>query len=545
MKYLKKNYTALIVLTLIGVIIHFYNLNWGAPFYFHPDERNIASSVSQIQFPNQMNPNFFAYGSLPIYVIYFTGVFINYITNLLTTNHQSLITPFEQAIIISRFYSALFATLLIPLLFFIGKKIKDKKTGLIAAFLTTTSVGFIQFAHFGTFEMWLTFFSVLLFWMCIQKPSKRNILLIGIIFGILIATKVSSLILFPLLFFVIPAKEGIKKFKNKYVMTVAITVVKLIVLCLTAALVYYLTNPYVILDTQSFKNSMNYESSLVLGRLLVFYTGEFFNTIPVLFQFLHVYPFLLNPLITFLFIPSFFYLLWKIFKTKNFSFVILASFFMILFFSQAFFFAKWTRYIVPTLPFIFLITSITLVDWSNKIRQPFNRLAIVTIFIGVNVVFALSYFVTAFVRPDTRVEAYHFAQKNIPANASILSEIYDLGIVPFNTSFSDITLFNFYDLDNHSLDATPEALQQQLSQKEYIILPSQRIIKSRMINKEKFPKGHTLYSDLLSNKLRFKKIYETPCDLFCKITYLGDPIFRFEQTANVFDRPTIFIFKKQ
>ena len=106
----------LILLILIGSLFHFYNLNWGAPFYFHPDERNIASSVSQLTFPTQMNPHFFAYGSLPIYLIYFFGV----IKNLVTQTSPITTVSFENAIIISRIFSALFATILIPLLFILG-----------------------------------------------------------------------------------------------------------------------------------------------------------------------------------------------------------------------------------------------------------------------------------------------------------------------------------------------------------------------------------------------------------------------------------------
>src|SRR5205809_3451109 len=112
----KQKLLLIILLTIIGALLHFSNLHWGAPFYFHPDERNIASSVSQLSFPHQMNPHFFAYGSLPIYAIYFTGLVINFLAS-----HQTNTVSFPQAILISRIYSALFATLLIPLMFLIGK----------------------------------------------------------------------------------------------------------------------------------------------------------------------------------------------------------------------------------------------------------------------------------------------------------------------------------------------------------------------------------------------------------------------------------------
>lgn len=540
---INKNIFLLATLTLVASIFHFYNLNWGAPFYFHPDERNIASSVAQLRFPNQMNPNFFAYGSLPIYTIYFTGMPIN-IVNKISPQTVS----FETAIVISRFYSALFATLLVPLMFFIGKKLKNETVGIISAFLTATSVGFVQFAHFGTFEMWLTFFTVLLFWLCLNLKNagqKMLILLIAAITGILGAIKISHLILAPLiLLFVIVTTLHDKK-PTKILFRIIQLVATIIVFVATGLVIYCLTNPFVFLDPTAFRGSMNYESSLALGTLPVFYTGEFFNSIPVLFQFHSIYPFLLNPLITLLFSISFFFVCFKTIKTKNESVILLLAFYLLLFISQAILFAKWTRYMMPTLPFIYLIVALVLSDLKMRFFKPVSHLTLTTIFIGINILFAFSYFITAFVETDTRIMAYHFAQKKIPYDSTILSEVFDLGIVPFNDSFKKITLFNFYDLDNHSPVATLSALQTQLQQSNYIILPSQRIIKTRLIQKSHFPLANEFYTQLQNGSLGFTKIYQTPCDIFCNISYLGSPIFSFEETANVFDRPTLMIFKKE
>ena len=232
-------------------------------------------------------------------------------------------------------------------------------------------------------------------------------------------------------------------------------------------------------------------------------------------------------------------------KTKNQPYFLLFTFFALLFLSQAFLFVKWVRYVVPTLPFIYLIVAIALTDFLNKKRQPYSHIAIATIFI-VSSIFASSYLITAFVQQDTRLVARDFAKKNIPAASSIMSEVYDMGIVPFNGAFSykNISLFNFYELDNKSPDWTIAALTTRLSTTDYIILPSQRVIKTRLLNKFKFPFANAFYHSLTTDHLLYQKIYETPCDIFCKITYLGDPVYRYEQTANVFDRPTVMIYKK-
>ena len=80
---------------------------------------------------------------------------------------------------------------------------------------------------------------------------------------------------------------------------------------------------------------------------------------------------------------------------------------------------------------------------------------------------------------------------------------------------------------------------------DYYIVPSQRIFKPRDLHKQTFPNANAFYADLFRGNLGHTLIYQTPCDIFCKIAYLGDPIYSYEQTANVFDRPTMLIFKKQ
>ena len=518
------------LLTLIGGFFRFYNLNWGSPFYFHPDERNIASSIVNLQFPNQMNPHFFAYGSFPIYLIYFTAYFSNLITK------SQLI--FDQAIIIGRFYSAFLSVLLIPSIYYVGTKLVNKRVGIIAATFCTLSVGLIQFSHFGTFEVWLTFLGVWLFYFSLRllkDLSLKNIVITGAIFGLLMATKISSLPLFilPIVAIILSLFEKIKTQKI-YLLLIKI-IIKIIILIFISFIIFAAFSPYVFLDFKSFLSSMRYESSVALGTLPVFYTGEFFNSAPILFQFLKIYPFLINPILTVLFIPSFVFVFILYLKKRNFSYLLLIACFLLLFIPQAFLFAKWTRYILPTLPFMYLMLAIFLEKFINK--------KILNIIIFISMVFAGSYFINTYTRDDTRIQASIWAKKNISADSRILSETYDLGIVPFNSAFRNISLFNFYDLDQ-TPDIKSLELENFLSQSQYIILPSQRILKTRLVKNDKFPNGYKFYSELVDGKLGYKKIYETSCDIFCKITYLGDPVFSFEETTNVFDRPTVSIFKK-
>src|SRR4029078_1486114 len=118
----------------------------------------------------------------------------------------------------------------------------------------------------------------------------------------------------------------------------------------------------------------------------------------------------------------------------------------------------------------------------------------------------------------------------------------DLGIVPFNQYFTKIKLFNFYDLE---IDKEKQKdLNKQLTETKYFIIPSQRILESRKSRPDLFPKGNAFYTMLLQGINGYKKVYQTPCDLYCQLLYFGNPIYSYEQTANVFDRPSVIIYEK-
>lgn len=526
------------ILFLFFVFFIFYNLNWGAPFYFHPDERNIASSISQLRFPENLNPNFFAYGSFPIYSIYLVGVIANFLSR--SSNVSSV--NFQDAILISRYFSAIFSLLSVFMIYKISKDLGGKSVALFAFFLSITSVAFLQFSHFGTFEMWLSFFSLLLFYsFYIFLKTKKEIFLIfgSIVLGLIIGIKLSSLVLLLIPFYSLLILQLGKRFSFHKIKE---TLRLMSIISFLTIFFYFLSSPYNLIDTESFINSIKYESSVAMGTLSVFYTGSFYNTLPIFFQFQKILPFLINPLSTAISALAIIYTFFLCINKRNPYLGLLLISFLTLFIFHSFLFAKWTRYIIPSLPFLFIIISIFIVS-LYKIMPKKIWLILVCLILAFSLFFSFSFLKTVRFSTDSRIEALEFARKNIPQGSQILSEVYDLGITPFNSYFSNIALFNFYELENDP-SKKPE-LESLIKKTDYIILPSQRILKSRIANNNNFSQGYNFYSNLLSGKLGFKKIYETPCDAFCKIAYLGNPISNVEETVNVFDRPTMFIFFKK
>jgi 4-amino-4-deoxy-L-arabinose transferase-like glycosyltransferase len=535
---LKKKYLLIFLLFTIAFFLRFYNLNWGAPFYFHPDERNIANSVSQLHLPNQLNPHFFAYGSFPIYIFYVTGIIFNLFAVL--TKHTPItdlfFVSFEHALLISRLYAAILST---ALLFFLYKTLLfflPKKYARLFLVFPVFSIGFLQYAHFGTFEMWLTFFSLLFFYLLLllrKTCTKKLFLLLAFSFGLLCSIKVSSLVLFPLvllLFFTLHHKS----FRLRFFYTLLFPFI--------ALSTFLITNPFAVFDYAVFRNSMQYESSVVLGTLPVFYTGGFVDTIPILFSFLYSYLFLFNPFFTVIFIFSFFYLLFFALTKRSVPVLLLLSFFLLLFLPQTVLYAKWTRYLIPSLPAMYIAASLGLYYLSKTLPR-FLFLALFSLLVFLHTFYVFSFFKTVYLPEDTRVTAATWASEQIPSQAVITSEVYDLGIVPFNTYFPNITLFNFYDLDTHP--DQKQLLGETIQKTNYITLPSQRVIRSRLMHPHAFPNGATFYNNLQNGTLGFTLVYKTPCDIFCTIIYNGDPLYHVEETVNIFDRPTVFIYEKK
>ncbi len=524
----------LIALLCLASILRLISLAWGSPFFFHPDERNIASAIAGLSYPDQFNPHFFAYGSLPIYLTFFTGLLKNFLT---MHNHPSINqVSFEDAILILRGFSTFLSIGTIYLIFKIGQLLKDNRTGLIAAFFSTFSIGLIQYAHFGTFETWLTFFSTLLFYGFIKyfhKPTRQAIIIIAVSLGILISVKISSIIFLPTI--------GALYLKKRYPFHKKLFTT--IVIFIATAACYLLTNPFVYLDHQSFLNSISYESNVALGKLIVFYTGEFLSAIPILFPIMRIYPFILGPIFAILFPISFVFILVSLRKRVDYPLIFLLIFLSITFFSQTFLFAQWTRYFIPTLPFIYLCVAYGLSEISNLKFFPKKGSHFIEGSIGVLcMLWAFAFIKTVYFDTDTRIQALTFANKTIPSTSPIISEVYDLGITPFNSAYPNITLFNFYDLDNNSPESTVEKYNALIDQSDYLILPSQRLYKTRLVDAKNFPKGNAVYNEITTSG-RFEKIYETPCDFWCSLLYINSPIFSFEQTVNIFDRPTVILYK--
>lgn len=518
----------LIAVIFIGGFFRFYKLDWGEGLFTHPDEYHIVISANQLSFPTQMNPNFFNYGTVTIYLIYFTK-------QLSAISYQlSDLNPF----LIGRFYSALFSTLSILLVYKIGQRFLSSRYSLLAAALVALTPGLIQQAHFATPESALIFFLLAsLFFLIkfIQTTNYQllttNLTLASVFLGLALGVKSSGAVFLGVFFIALLVKSKFSPTKIflPFILSLFITTVTL-----------FIVDPYIFLDFRHFYSSFSYESSLARGTIPVFYTRQFIDTIPVLFQLEKIYPFTLGlPLLLF----GTTGLMWMVVsslkdKKSRSLFLILYSAFLILFLPNAFLFAKWTRFISPTFPFFALFSAFFLYKLSQlKIHKLFP-LILNSTFLILNFLLLLSFF-SIYLTPDVRQTASAWIQNNVPSGSTFLIEEGNMVNVPIKGNFQRLTA-NFYNFEEDQ--KVQSFVTANLATTDYIVLGSRRIFFNHQRLPEQFPKTAQFYDLLFSGRLGFTQIKEF--NSFPRIGKLEFPDEEAEETWSVFDHPVIRVFQK-
>lgn len=533
---LSDKFPVLVIFT-IGLFLRFRGLMWGTPYFFHPDERNMATSISQMV-PPLLHPHFFAYGQFPLYLSYFSFQMINLL--IATLSHKVFVltpVPFDQAIFWLRFYSALFGSLTLIVFYLISRKFFDKKLSLLSTFCLSFLPGLIQSSHFGTTESILTFLFLLVIFLSLSlldRFSIRKLFLVSLFLGLSFATKVSAVV-----FLAIPLFSVFCILKNDFGLKRAVRVLVLFIFVIISSLLFFVIfSPYSVIDLGEFTRIAGYESAVARGAAPVFYTRQFYNTVPVVFQLYKIFPFTCGLPFVIFFVPGIIFAFFR-FEKKH---LLIVFSYLVYFLPNALLFAKWTRFVTPVFPLIVFFAFYFVFSLKGKnwlFLSLLSLLTLSTVFYGIS-------FFSIYQREDVRVSASRWIYKNIPDSSRILSETANVIDIPVHVDGVavrenyNITSFDFYGVDENK--ELFEKLIGEVYKSDYIFVPSRRIFSNHGRLPDKFPTVSKYYKALFSGILGFNKIAEI--DSYPR---LGP--FRFsdetaEETWTVFDHPVVRIYKK-
>lgn len=543
---------------LLALFLRFYNTNWDSGFHLHPDERFLTmigitekTPTSFSQYfdtktsplnPNNLGFSFFVYGTFPLTLNFLFSLILH------TQNYFDFTLQ-------GRVLSAFFDSLTCLVVYAIARLLRQKydlpySFPLCSLFIYSIAVLPIQLSHFYTVDMFANFFIITSVYFSMRfffSGKTYYIVASAIFFGLAVASKVSVLIAFPLLFifFFLPHT---KHYQNQPFLTLRSLLFFILKLFLFLFISYFtirITDPYMFQSS----NILIPQLDITFLQSIKILQSEYSPTtsFPPAFQWINKIPLIFSVKNIFLFgfgIPSSLLLLsgmWIAVWKKKLPVLRMLSLWLIsMFYIEGMQFAQTMRYFIYFYPFFSLFAGIGL---SFLIKK--KSFIIVLIILCLLCIWPLSFF-SIYLSSNTRVLASKWINTHVPSNSTILTEYWDDSLPLFASPGKK---FNSIPLQVFAPD-TPlkwSNLQKELASGNYLVLSSNRGWETIENLPEKFPKMSQWYKDLFAGKLPYKKIAEFK--QYPTLSYLGIPItisdaFS-EEAFTVFDHPTVFIFQQK
>ncbi|MGQ9525800.1 MAG: glycosyltransferase family 39 protein, partial [Armatimonadota bacterium] len=179
---------AAVVVIAVGFLLRFYGIGWSLPsgihlFSYHPDEILIVGTARNLSpFEGQLNPHFFNYGSLYLYLI---SLALPAARALLS---NSLYTDYLTA----RLIAAVMGGATVWLVYLLGRKVASRGVGLMAATLMAIMPLHVMHSHYAAVDVPAGFWVVVSLLGAVHAASDsraRWYVLAGIGAGFAAATK--------------------------------------------------------------------------------------------------------------------------------------------------------------------------------------------------------------------------------------------------------------------------------------------------------------------------------------------------------------------
>lgn len=259
----RRFFVAIAILAL-GVSLRFYGLGWGLPQVYEdavPLKRAWMMWGWGPQLPFDLNPHFFNYPSLYLYIqLLGQAVLYGILTAIgsvgSTIDFQLLYvldkTPFY---LMGRGITALLGSATIPLVYLIGRRIGGPLTAAGAALLLTLNPEHIAESKLVSVDVPLTFFVTLTLLYCLRladRPRGKNYVRAGLYLGLGASIKYTAMILAVPIAVAHALRERDRKSGRLRRLGPALAV-------LLGAAVFFATSPFVILDFHQFWADFSYE----------------------------------------------------------------------------------------------------------------------------------------------------------------------------------------------------------------------------------------------------------------------------------------------
>lgn len=559
----KIKFFILVFILILAFFLRIYGISWDNGYHLHPDERMLIMVTEKINYFKNLNPDFFNYGSLPIYIL-------------------RLISPnggYDSLLITGRIISSVFELITIFFIYLIANLLfKSKNISLLSGFFYSIAFFPIQNSHFFVVDVFVTTYSTILIYILLillLRSAKNNeqqsnitlIILIGITYAAMVATKFTAIIYYLFIVGVI-FWNYFKKFKN--------LITYLLIFNFSFLTFNFLFMPYAYLNYPKFFSDIKLQLKMNSNPYIFPYTLQYVGSLPYLYYLKNIFLWGLGPFISIL--TLFGILILKIknsIKNENFKIIItFVGFYLFYFLIVGRSSVKFMRYILPMYPFFAIMAGFGLQSLLTILLKQGYSFKIVKLIIWIilllNMFWSFS-FISIYSQPHTRISATEWILKNIPAGSTLAVEHWDDRLPIYGSNkylYEELTLYEQPDDINKW-----KTLNEKLLKSDYIIIASNRLYvplqKLSDCKKYKYcyPKTAKYYNKLFKSlpiipksdkekAISFRKVAEFtvyPKLEFAWISKLfrSDRNWKLEirddtadESFTVYDHPKIMIFKK-
>jgi YYY domain-containing protein len=516
---------AILVLALVCRLV---DVNWDGGHAFHPDERALAAAIERLSFqPLQLNPKFFAYGSLPIYA-----------TKLAATAVGRFIQRplvYTELLLIGRLLSALAGALTVLLLYGLARRLYDRETGLLAAALLATCVLHLQHSHFMTTDVWLTLLvlaSLGAVIAAVRSGRAADFVLAGTLAGLAVAAKLSAL---PLMLPVATAallasgdRRWIRRARNFVAAAAA------------AFVAFSVAEPYAWLDFALFLDQVREQGRIVANAGSLPYTIQYMGTWKYGYELSQLLLWGMGPALGLVALWATSVRTRNLFRAWSNESAVLLAWVLPYFLITGWFEVKFPRYLLPIYPLLILWAAAWLMELYR--RGGWRRVMVTTLLVTHALVFAA--FLRIYGGEHTVVRASDWVYRHAPEGARILLPHWEEGF-PLRTPRGSPDDYERHEVRLYDPDS-PEKIQrltEELAGADYLVFPTKRLYGAISRVPERYPRTSALLSQLFAGQLGYRLVRAEASrpGLFG----LTVPDELADESFSVYDHPKVVVFANQ
>jgi hypothetical protein len=410
----------LIAILLVASFFRFYGINFGLPFIYDPDEPIFVNHAIVMLRNHDPNPHWFGAPASPtIYLVagiaatqYAIGKISGKYSNPIEFRDSYFLDP-GIVYLPGRILFALFGIASVFLLYKVALRISKQPVALVAAAMLAISPLHVEYSKYIRMDVQLGFFLLLAFWFCLnifQRQDFKSYLIAGFLIGVASVTKYYGIffgVVYLLSHFLAVG------FSTKHIKPFIVGLVMIVVGAFLAA-------PFVFLDYKAVLRDVHIEA---VAEFVGLPRGNFIDN--VIWFVMKASVDSVGRIGVLMVCIGFILLILK--ERKIGVLVVAFPLVLILFLSTLG--IRWERWIVPAVPYLCILASISIFAISDYFGRLSPRLVpVVAILLVATTIFPLVQ--VSFIQSrelsggDTRTEAFNWMLQNIPSGSKVLGEAY-------------------------------------------------------------------------------------------------------------------------